>query len=56
MNNLFNFITKYGKIIPMVLFAILVIFASISCLIIIGKKISIFIGTCGLIATLIVLG
>ena len=56
MNKLLNFITKYGKTIPMILFAILVVFAAISCLIVIGKKISIFIGTCGLIATIIMLG
>lgn len=56
MNRLLNFITKYGKTIPMILFAILIVFAAISCLIVIGKKISIFIGTCGLIATIIMLG
>ena len=56
MDRFINFIIKYGKLIPMILFAVLVIFAAVSCIIVIGKKISIFIGTCGLIATMITLG
>lgn len=56
MNKFLTFITKYGKTIPMLLFAILILFALIACVIVIGKKISVFIGTCGLIATVITLG